>query len=182
MGYPPGTPTDDTWQSAPTSRRRVEIYDTITRRIVARRCIGIQKPGVVPTFNHAGDLLVTNDWSGVRRLWDPASGTELLHMAAHDENFFLVSPDDRKAAVNVEGQDLQTLRIAMGAERTFAAAPLKNGDANDYGDRIAPSPDGRILAIASSAGVSLVDSHSGFELAVIPDREPDFNSMTRELC
>ncbi|MGO9113046.1 MAG: WD40 repeat domain-containing serine/threonine protein kinase [Thermoguttaceae bacterium] len=150
----------------------VEIYDTLTCRIVAHRCLGIPQAGVVPTFNHAGDLLVTNDWSGVRRLWDPASGTELLHMVAHDGNFFLVGADDRKAAVSIEGQDLQTLRIAMGAARTFAAAPMKNGEACDYGDRIAPSRDGRILAITSSAGVSLVDSHSGFELAVIPDREP----------
>jgi WD40 repeat protein len=150
----------------------VEIYDTVTRRIVARCRSGNQAPGTVPTFNHAGDLLVTNDWSDVRRLWDPASGTELLHMAARDKNFFLVSPDDRRAAVSIEGQDLQTLRIARGAERTFAAAPRNNGAANDYGDRIAASPDGLLLAIASSAGVSLVDSRSGFELAVIPDRDP----------
>ncbi len=150
----------------------VEIYDTVTRHIVARRCSGIQKQGVVPTFNHAGDLLVTNDWTGIRRLWDPASGTELLHMAADDAHFFLFSLDDRKAAVTIEGRDLQILRIAMGAERTFAAAALKNGGTNDYGDQIAPSPDGRMLAIASSAGVSLVDSQSGFELAAIPDREP----------
>jgi WD40 repeat protein/tRNA A-37 threonylcarbamoyl transferase component Bud32 len=150
----------------------VEIYDTATRRIVARCFLGTLRKGLVPTFNHAGDLLVTNDWSGVRRLWDPASGAELLHEAASDRNFFLISSDDHKAAVNVEGQDLQTLRIARGAERFFAAAPVKNGAANDYGDRIAPSPDGRILAITSPAGVSLVDCQSGFELAVIPDRDP----------
>ena len=58
----------------------VEIYDTVTRRIVVRCCVGGQQQGTVPTFSHAGDLLVTNDWSGVRRLWDPASGAELLHM------------------------------------------------------------------------------------------------------
>ena len=150
----------------------VEIYDTVTRRIVARCGIGCLTMGTVPTFNRAGDLLVTNDWNRVRRLWDPASGTELLHMPAQDWNFFLVSPDDRKAAVSIEGRNLQTLRIAMGAERTFAPASMKNGGANDYGEEIAPSPDGRILAIGSSAGVSLVDSHSGFELAVIPDRDP----------
>ncbi len=150
----------------------VEIYDTLTRRLVARCRIGIEKPGAVPAFNRAGDLLVSNDWSGLRRLWDPASGTELLHVAAQDGHFFLVSPDDRRAAVGIDGRDLQTLRIAMGAERTFAAPPLKNGEAGEYGDRIAPSPDGRILAIGSSAGVSLVDPRSGFELAVLPDREP----------
>ncbi|MGO9112123.1 MAG: WD40 repeat domain-containing serine/threonine protein kinase, partial [Thermoguttaceae bacterium] len=172
LGIPAWHP--DGWHLAVSTDEppAVEIYDTITRRIVARCSIGGQQPGGVPTFNHAGDLLVTNDWSSVRRLWDPGSGTELLHMAAHDGNFFIVSPDDHKAAVSIEGQDLQTLWIAMGAERTFAAAPMKNGEASDYGDRIAPSPDGRILAIGSSAGVSLVDSHSGFELAVVPDREP----------
>jgi len=150
----------------------VEIYDVDSRRIVACCRSGGQTPGTVPAFNHAGDLLVTNDWSGVRRLWDSASGTELLHMAAQDGSFFLVSPDDRQAAVSIEGRDLRTLRIAMSAERSFAAAPMKNGGTNDYGDRIAPSPDGRILAIASSAGVSLVDAQSGFELAVVPDRDP----------
>ena len=150
----------------------VEIYDTVTCRIVARCRVENQRPGIVPTFNHAGDLLVTTDWSGIRRLWDPASGTELLHIAAQSGDFFLVSPDDCKAAVTIEGHDLQTLRIATGAERTFAVAPMKNEEANKYGDEIAPSPDGRILAIGSSAGVSLIDANSGFELAIIPDRQP----------
>ena len=126
----------------------------------------------MPAFNHAGDLLVSNDWSGVRRLWDPASAGELLHVTAQDWNFFLVSPDDRNAAVSIQGRDVQTLRIAMGAERAFAAAPGKNGEAGEYGERIAPSPDGRIVAIGSPAGVSLVDPRSGFELAVLPDRDP----------
>ena len=76
----------------------------------------------MPTFSDAGDLLVTNDWSGVRRLWDPASGAELLHMAAQDKNFFLLSSDDRKAVGSIEGRNLQTLRIATAAGRTFAAA------------------------------------------------------------
>jgi hypothetical protein len=76
----------------------VEIYDTVTRRIVGPRFVGIETQGVVPAFNHAGNLLVTNDWSNVRRLWDPASGTQLLHVGAQDRNFFLVSPDDRRAA------------------------------------------------------------------------------------
>jgi eukaryotic-like serine/threonine-protein kinase len=155
----------------------VGIYDTVSRRIVARRCTGGVGAGVVPAFNHAGGLLVTNDWSGVRRLWDPASGTELLHMSAADRNFFVVSPDDHHAAFNVEGGDLQTLRIAEGAERTFAAAPAYGGAANDYGEQIVPSPDGRLLAVASAPGVSLLDAETGFELAVIPDREPvDFDS------
>ncbi len=183
----------------------IEIYDTRTRRMVARQRVGDGPAGLVPTFNHAGDLLITNDWSGIRRIWDPACGTELLHMAASSRNFFLVSPDDRRAAFNVEGQDLQTMSIAAGAERTFAAAPREGvlmggrapqtpplaariqepgsvnpsqpplaagGAANDYGEEIAPSPDGRLLAVASSAGVSLVDPKTGFELAVVPDRGP----------
>ena len=90
----------------------VEIYDTVTRRMVACRCTGIRSAGVVPTFNHAGDLLVTNNWGDFRQLWEPASGTELLHMAARDGNFFIVSPDDRRAAFTMEGRDLQILRIA----------------------------------------------------------------------
>jgi serine/threonine protein kinase/WD40 repeat protein len=162
----------------------IEIYDTQTRRMVARQAVGDgPTAGLVPTFNHAGELLITNDWSGMRRIWDPACGTDLLHMAASSRNFFLVSPDDRRAAFNVEGQDLQTMSIAAGAERTFAAAPpgsenpsqppfAEGGAANDYGAEIVPSPDGRLLAVPSSAGVSLVDPKTGFELAVVPDRGP----------
>jgi WD40 repeat protein len=43
---------------------------------------------------------------------------------------------------------------------------------NEYGDRIWLSPDGRILATASAAGVSLVDARGGFELAVVHDQAP----------
>ena len=147
----------------------VEIYDTITRRLVAR-CTGMKEPGVVPTFNHAGDLLETNDWTGIRRLWDPASGSELLRMAANESNSFVFSPDDRNAAVNVVGQDLQTLRITAGAERAFATA-MSTGVDNESRDCIVPSPDGRFLAVASAARVSILDARSGFELAVVPDRD-----------
>ena len=149
----------------------IEIYDTRTRQMVARQRVGDGPAGLMPTFNRAGDLLVTNDWSNVRRLWDPASGTELLHAASFDRRFFIIGPDDRKAAFNIDGRDLQTLRIAQGAERSFAPAPLPNGAASEYGERIAASPAG-LLAISSSAGVSLVDPKSGFELAAVPDSEP----------
>ncbi len=148
----------------------VEICDSSDRRTIARWS-GLPASGIMPAFNRAGDLLVTNDWSNVRRLWDPASGTELLHAAAFDRNSFIIAPDDRRAAFNIEGQDLRTLRIARGAERVFAPAPLPNGAASEYGERIAAGPAG-ILAINSSAGVSLVDSKTGFELATVGDREP----------
>ena len=148
----------------------IEIYDTRTRRMVARRRVGDGPAGLMPTFNRAGGLLVTNDWSNVRRLWDPASGTELLHAASFDRRFFIIGPDDSKAAFNIEGRDLQTMRIAQGAERSFAPAPLPNGAAGDYGERIAAGAG--LLAISSSAGVSLVDPKSGFELAAVSDSEP----------
>ncbi len=166
--HPNGRYLAITTEDPPT---KIDIFDTLTGRVVGG-WTGMPTAGIVPTFNHAGDLLVTNDWLHVRRLWEPASGTELLHVPADDRNFFLIGLDDRHAAFNFEGQDLQTLRIAAGAERTFASTSGATSAAGMYGEPIEPSLDGRLLAIASSTGVALVDARSGFELATVPDVEP----------
>jgi serine/threonine protein kinase/WD40 repeat protein len=144
----------------------VEIYDTVTR-LVVQRCTGLQSGGV-PTFNYAGDMLVTNDSTSIRRLWDPASGSELLRTAAADSNSFIFGPDDRRAGFNIDGQSLQTLRIAAGAERLIAVPPSMER----HRDLFIASPDGRFLATASAAGVSILDATTGVELAVVPDHEP----------
>ena len=151
----------------------VEIYDTVTRRMVARRCTGIRSAGVVPTFNHAGDLLVTNNWGDFRQLWEPASGTELLHMAARDGNFFIVSPDDRTAAFTMEGQNLHILRIARGAAREFAVAlPENKMEMREHGARSRRARTDESWPWVHPVEYRSSMPHSGLELAIVPDREP----------
>src|SRR5262249_15357414 len=59
--------------------------------------IKTQATGKRLAFNHAGDLLVTADWEGDLRLWNPHSGQELFRAAVGivTPRF---SPDDRQLA------------------------------------------------------------------------------------
>ena len=137
--------------------------------------------GTVPTFNHAGDLLVSNDWAGIRRLWDPASGTELFHVAAKTGIFPHQSGRPQGRGQH-RGPGRQTLRIAIGAEHTFAAARRRTAKqtntATDGAKSQRTNPGHRFLGRRVASRFT-----SGFELAVIPDREPmQIQFDDSELC
>ena len=62
----------------------IQIYDTKRMQPAS----GVMKTqgegGVITWFSRHGDLLVSNDWSVIRRMWDPDGGSELLSTPAID--------------------------------------------------------------------------------------------------
>src|SRR5262249_43482987 len=52
------------------------LWDIPTRKIV-HVLEGHADHGIVPLFNHAGDVLASTDWTGVLRLWDVHSGRQI---------------------------------------------------------------------------------------------------------
>lgn len=157
---------------ATDQRLTIEIYDTQTRQLAAPVATGHTDQGVVLWFNRAGDLLVSNDWTDVRRVWDPGSGTELLRLPAADHNALMFRRDDRQAGASVSGRQVETWRVAAGAEHTFRSALATGADANRYQYRAVISAAGRLLAVQSKQGVALLDTAWGRELAILPGPIP----------
>jgi WD40 repeat protein len=79
----------------------IEIFDATTGRQVGSGMPGAHSTGLAEWYNHRGDLLVSNDWSGIRRLWDPDTGYELLKIRASDAYSFAFGRTDDEAAVSI---------------------------------------------------------------------------------
>ncbi len=153
-------------------RLTIEIFDAQSRKRVAPLALGHKDQGIVMWFNHAGDLLVSNDWTDVRRVWDPGSGLELMRLPAADHNSLMFRRDDRQAAASVSGTEVEVWRVAAGAERTFRSPRATADRAPRYQYRAVLSPEGRLLAVQCDDGVALLDTVSGRELALLPGPIP----------
>jgi WD40 repeat protein/Tfp pilus assembly protein PilF len=108
--------------------------------------------GIALLFSRRGDLLLTCEWSGTLRLWDPGTGQALLSTPG---GFWggSFSADDCRIAGFVNGvlgiweigrpQAYRTLPRALIPGKVYGAAFLR--------------PDGRLLAVATDVGVALWD-------------------------
>ncbi len=52
----------------------IYLYDTTTGRLALPPLVGHRTAGIVVRFNHAGDRLLSTDWSANWRLWDTRTG------------------------------------------------------------------------------------------------------------
>jgi serine/threonine protein kinase/WD40 repeat protein/tetratricopeptide (TPR) repeat protein len=147
---------------ATSGNQSIRLFDVATRRPVSPKMISsARSDGLIIWFNRRGNLLITNDWSQLRQLWDPYTGRELLKLPAHDQNFFQFGPTDEEAAVSIFGQKLQLLRVATGSEERVVASGLSRMDSlRDT----ALSLDGRLLAVRSDAGLAIFDALLGRKL------------------
>ena len=142
----------------------VEIYDTVTRRMVACRL-------PESAAGSRADVQSCRRLVGDRQLGrlSPTLGAGLRYgIAAHARraNGSIVSPDDRIDGLPMAGRELQILRIARRAERDVGVAlPEHKMEMRERAADRAES-DGRVLAAGSSSGVSLLDVHSGLALAI----------------
>jgi WD40 repeat protein len=111
-------------------------------------------------FNPAGTLLASYSWDLTMRLWDPASGKELLQVNGDPLEF---SADGRRLAY-VAGRELGVWQVADGGVCRLLAHP--SGVV-----RSELHPDGSLLVSATSAGSFLWDAPGGKQLAQL-DRSP----------
>jgi serine/threonine protein kinase/WD40 repeat protein len=125
--------------------------------------------GISLAFNHAGDRLVSHDWTGRTRLWDAVTGRLLLTSSDFIGNRF--NRDDTllgngwsgsKVRLNrvAAGQDLRVLRRAKAEPKEQIAWPVLDAD-------------GRILAATTPyTSLSFFDFASGEELASVAPSRP----------
>ena len=144
---------------------QIRLWDTRTGQLACPPLQGHKQSGVIVRFNHAGDRLVSNDWTGMLRLWDTRTGRQLL---AHPAWGYCLqfSRDDGLLAADVSGPKVRLFRCRTGQEfRTLT---------DQYPSNLAVlaktcvHPAGRLLAIQSGSGVLLADPVQGEKLALLP--------------
>jgi WD40 repeat protein len=149
---------------AAANASKITIWDTQTGRLAMPLLEGHRNEGIALGFNHAGDLLLSSDWSSTLRLWDARTGKQLLTLPDGCCNRFCFRSDDGL----VGGGGMSRLfRLRRGNEfRTLvhrSAAVTR-----DYGCGGALDEKGRLLAVYTQEGVALVDVLRGEEVALLP--------------
>jgi serine/threonine protein kinase/WD40 repeat protein len=148
---------------------KIYLWDVPTGRQILPPLEDHKHAGIVVKFNHAGDRLLSTDWSGSWHLWDSRSGRLLLtHPAGGTTLHF--RPDDRLVGSGGGGK-VQLFRFRRGEElRTLA----HRNAAGKKGYCVwSPSidPEGRLCALGRyhhAEGITLVDVARGEEAALLP--------------
>jgi eukaryotic-like serine/threonine-protein kinase len=127
--------------------------------------------GAEPTevaFNHRGDLLASTGWDSTIRLWDPLGGRQLVSTSGAAYFALPFRPDDRRLGFAVRGLKVGLWDVADGREcRTLFVRQVGSGYWK--GPRDAEfSPDGHLIASASTDGVRVWDVAAGREIAFLP--------------
>jgi WD40 repeat protein len=145
--------------------RKIHIWDTETGTEVMPPWVGNAADGSVVAFNHAGDRLGTNDWSGLARVWDVATGRLLLAAPAFYWHF---SPTDRLHGYFFEGTKVKLWRLAAGRE--LRVIRRRNADSLERTRSPVVHAEGRILAASSGddqGWLCFFDLRTGEELASV---------------
>jgi WD40 repeat protein len=127
-------------------------------------------------FNHEGDRLGSNDWAGLARVWDTATGRLLLAAPGFYWHF---SRSDRLHGWYFVGTKVKLWRLAAGRE--LRVLRRRNADSLERIDSPIVHTDGRILAARSGhegypdkSWLCFFDLRTGEELASVklPDDVP----------
>jgi serine/threonine protein kinase/WD40 repeat protein/Tfp pilus assembly protein PilF len=133
----------------------IYLWDVSAGRLLLPPLTGHKNGGVVMRFNHAGDRLLSTDWSDSGKLWDTRSGKLLLSLPISQAPPYF-SPDDRLVGTGASGkvrlyrfqrgEELGTLAHYRATGWAFAAGP------SDLG------PLGRLCALwIPNEGIGMVD-------------------------
>jgi WD40 repeat protein len=141
----------------------IYVYNVEEQRLQAVLA-GHQSDVLYVQFSSAGDLLASNSWDNITRLWDPVSGKQWVSMAG---TFVRFSADGRRLGFKkdssfgiwevADGRVCRTLHHGSVGNR----APWR-ADGGTHG--VDFSADGRLLASAGSDGVRFWDRAAGSEI------------------
>jgi serine/threonine protein kinase/WD40 repeat protein len=147
---------------------KIYIWDVPEGRLVLPPLERHKHAGIVMRFNHAGDRLLSTDWSRNWHLWDTRSGRLLLTVPAWWHNLYF-SPDDRLVGAGGNGE-LQLFHCRRGEElRTVVHRNQTRHLRFDIAHGTpCIDPEGRLLAIGSEDGVALIDIARSDQAALLP--------------
>ena len=139
---------DGSHVAAATKRGVVELWDLSTN--VAKELVGHEDAVWSVEFDAGGDRLVSTSFDGTARIWEVATGREILVLRGHEDK--VVDSDfeaggDRVATASHDG----TVRIWNAG--TGAVEAILTGHTGKV-SALARSPNGEILATASDDGTA----------------------------
>ena len=139
---------------------RIQIWDVEAERKLAVLEGHVQQVNSL-MFHWSGEMLASTSWDGSLRLWQPTPGRLLMRLPASLMGF---SGEDRWAGVDSPSKDQARLwGIVPSTEyHTFLNTFRVEESVSREGDI---SPDGALLALATSDGVRLWDVARGRETA-----------------
>jgi WD40 repeat protein len=123
-------------------------------------------------FNHAGDCLASDYYGHTPRLYDVASGRQLMQINDKAWGPLRFSRDDQRLAGLIKGTKLAIYDVAAASEyRTLVRQPVS--ETALYG-RTTISPDGRLLACQSENDVVVWDVNNGNQTMVLRLERPEW--------
>jgi serine/threonine protein kinase/WD40 repeat protein/tetratricopeptide (TPR) repeat protein len=156
---------------------RIQIWHVPTGRRLATLEGHVQQVTSL-TFHPDGSLLASYSWDAVLRLWEPATGRQLLQAPLAVVPRF--SSDGRWLGIALQGEQAQLLEVTPTREYRTLVSGLGAGQGG-YNLDSDISPDGRLLALNMEDAVRLLHLPSGRELAVLSPGRPLFQPDGREL-
>ncbi len=144
----------------------VQIWDVPRKR---RNCeLEHRGGGLEIAFNPAGDLLVSGGWGGRIKLWNPYSGLEVFRTAGWFWRFGSGDRLDASISGFSKGSARPLTQVEAGREyRTLVAGIGRTPAGRDY-ISCSLHPDGRLLAVGTHQGISLLDLATGSEREFLP--------------
>jgi choice-of-anchor C domain-containing protein len=141
---------------------RIYLWDVLHKSQVGV-LEGHKNVGVLATFNRTGELVASNGFEAILRLWEPRTGRQLLSMPAAGVNGNAPRFNRHGDHILIDLKGPQIWEIADGREyRTFVGDPVRRKSVF-YGCAI--SPDGRFVASGSQDGAVIWELATGNELA-----------------
>ena len=121
---------------------------------------GHTEPVVSVAFNHAGDLLASASFDDSLRLWNPATGRQIVGFLGCNYGLHF-SPDNLRLAAFQNGSSFGLLSVTRSAEYRRLSSP------NHGPDHAGPdfSSDGRLVAAGTGDRVCFWDTISGKQVA-----------------
>src|SRR5262249_42511888 len=143
--------------------RNIYLWDVETATQLTRPWEGHTTAGIYMAFNHAGDRLVSTDWSGRTRLWDAVTGRLLL--TSSDGAGLRFNRGATLLGSGRNGGKVRLYRVAAGHELRLIRRP--RAEPKEQISYPLLDADGRVLAAHTSASLSFFDFASGEELASV---------------
>jgi WD40 repeat protein len=144
----------------------IQVWDVAARHRVASLA-GHLRTVASLTFHPAGGLLAGSSWDGTVRLWEPATGREVLRLIAgrfHSPPRF--SADGRWLGCVAEAGKVRLLEVAPG--RAYRTLVGRRGAWVGRYHRGDFSPDSRLLAVGTEDGAAVWDVATGRPVAELP--------------
>jgi serine/threonine protein kinase/WD40 repeat protein len=151
-----------------SDRKKIRLWDIDTRQMALPPQEGHKNGGIILRFDPSGARLLSNDWSGIWRLWDVQTGRQLLALPAGG-TCLQFNATGTLAAADSTSPRLRLFRYQSGHEfRTLIPRHGPGmGDTNLWFFMVL-DPRGRLLAVAVQDGLFLLDTARGEEFGLLP--------------